>query len=316
MNDRSPGAAYPGGTTDQTDSLPAAPSAVECTSVHSEVDVLANALAYARAGFPVLPVHSPVGVPGAPPCPCRRQDCGHPCSCLRRDCAHPGKHPRTRNGFKDATTDPDVITRWCSTWPGTNIGLVPGLDVVAVDVDRQHGGASALAALVAEHGHLTPTFTAWTGGGGLHALYRAPGPFNGTLCRGVDLKGNGMGYIVAAPSLHKSGHRYHWANELPIAVAPQWLAERMLAKPPVLRSVHAGMVAGGPADDGLVRTVAQAPEGERNHLVFWAACRAMERGGSPELLDRIAAAAVAVGLTEHEVDRTIGSATKRTGVTG
>jgi hypothetical protein len=296
------------------------------------VDVLRHALGYAAVGFKVLPVHSPVGVPGAAACPCRRQRCVHRCSCMDRECAHPGKHPRTRNGLKDATTDPEVITRWFRTWSGANLGLVPGVDMVAVDVDPLHGGASALAALVAEHGPLTPTLTAWTGGGGLHALYRAPGPYNGTLCRGVDLKGNEMGYIVVAPSLHISGRRYEWANELPIAVAPQWLAERMLSRPPVLRNVHVGLVSGGPADDGLVRTVADAPEGERNHLVFWAACRAMERGGSPELLSRIAAAARANGLGEarrgatltvptpgvslDEVDRTIGSATKRTGVTG
>lgn len=295
----------------------------------TSTDLMGNALAYARAGFKVMPVHSPVGVPGASPCPCRRPGCAHRCSCMARGCEHPGKHPRSRNGLKDATTDVEVITRWWSTWPGANIGLVPGVDMVAVDVDVCHDGHLNLAALVREHGHLAPTRTAWTGGGGLHALYRAPGPYNGTLCRGVDLKGNEMGYIVVAPSLHISGRRYEWANDLPIAVAPTWLAERMLARPPVLRTVHIGAV-GGAADEALIRTVAQAPQGERNHLTYWAACRAVERGAPPELLLRIAAAARANGLGDahrgatvslpgtqvslDEVDRTIASAMTRGGV--
>ena len=94
---------------------------------------------------------------------------------MDRGCAHPGKHPRTANGLKDATTDFEVITCWWRRWPGANIGLLPGEDIGVVDVDRLAGGASALAALVAEHGGLSPTWTARTGGGGLHARYRPPG---------------------------------------------------------------------------------------------------------------------------------------------
>jgi len=269
----------------------------------STVDLGSHAIAYARAGLEVLPL-----VPG-------------------------GKLPHrlAPHGMYSATSDPEVVRDWWVQAPTASIGLRPADGIVVVDVDPRDGGASALAALVAEHGHLSGTWTAHTGGGGLHAWYRAaPGPYRKKLCRGVDLKAHTTGYVVAPPSLHASGWRYTWANELPIAVAPRWLAELMVATPPVLRPVHVGMVC-GEADEGLVRTVAQAPQGERNHLVFWAACRAMERGGSPELLARIAAAARANGLGEacrgatltvpgtrvslDEVDRTVASAVTRGGGT-
>jgi hypothetical protein len=56
--------------------------------------MLASALAYARRGWPVFPVHSPT----------RRG-----CSCGRGDCESPAKHPRTRNGLTAATTDLETI---------------------------------------------------------------------------------------------------------------------------------------------------------------------------------------------------------------
>ena len=50
-----------------------------------------------------------------------------------------GKKPLTRNGFKDASTDPEQIRRWWEQWPNANIGLPTGskngLFVVDVDGD-------------------------------------------------------------------------------------------------------------------------------------------------------------------------------------
>ena len=48
-------------TTDQSNG-----STVDSTAAPVDVDLMAHALAYAREGLRVLPVHSPVGVPGAP----------------------------------------------------------------------------------------------------------------------------------------------------------------------------------------------------------------------------------------------------------
>ena len=64
--------------------------------------MLDSALAYAAQGLAVFPLHNPLPE-GA-------------CSCGAADCAKKtGKHPRTVNGLKAATTDAGQIRRW---WEG------------------------------------------------------------------------------------------------------------------------------------------------------------------------------------------------------
>ena len=53
--------------------------------------------------------------------------------------------------------------------------------------------------------------------------------------------------------------------------------------------------------------------GRRNQILFWAACRAFEMGGDPELVSRIEVAAITNGLDEHEVRATIQSAANTVG---
>jgi len=244
---------------------------------------MAHALAYVRAGLEILPL-----VPG-------------------------GKLPhRLAPHAKDsASSDVQQVRDWWAQVPDANIGIRSAAGIVVVDVDPRDGGASNLAALLAEHGHLTPTWTARTGGGGLHAWFRASGPFRKKLCPGVDLKAH-TGYVVAPPSLHRTGRRYSWGNELPIAAAPRWLAELMVAPPVPVRTVHAGAVS-GEADDGLVRFVAASQAGERSDRLYWAAMGAGERGTLPAVAGLLHAAAVAAGLTEHEAASTLASAATRTG---
>src|SRR5919112_3988842 len=59
--------------------------------------LLSAAIAYARHGIPVLPVHTAVA--------------GN-CSCGRNGCDRPGKHPRLRHGLTEATTDPLRLEMW------------------------------------------------------------------------------------------------------------------------------------------------------------------------------------------------------------
>jgi len=252
----------------------------ESTATRSTVDLSSHALAYARAGLEVLPL-----LPG-------------------------GKkaHRLAPHAMHSATSDPDVVRDWWVQAPTANIGIRPGAGIVVVDVDPRDGGASRLAALVRTHGHLTPTWTAYTGGGGLHAWYRAPGPYRKRLALGVDLKAHTTGYVVAPPSLHASGRRYTWANELPIAVAPRWLAELAVQPARELPStVNAGVFTGA-SDDGLVRFVAQAAEGERNNVLWWAGWRAAQRGSLTSLAPALRAAALGIGLGADEIERTLASA--------
>lgn len=65
--------------------------------------------------------------------------------------------------------------------------------------------------------------------------------------------------------------------------------------------------------DGLARTVAAARPGNRNNALHWAACRARERldvgeGDPATIRATLRDAALAAGLTEHEVEATLRSA--------
>jgi hypothetical protein len=69
---------------------------------------------------------------------------------------------------------------------------------------------------------------------------------------------------------------------------------------------------------GLVRTVAEAPQGKRNSVLFWAAAKLAEKAAAGQLpLDVGAAAlldaAARAGLPEHEANRTLQSALRRIG---
>lgn len=235
--------------------------------------MIEHALAYARAGLPVLPL-------------------------LPR-----GKAPACAHGKDDATTDVDRITRWWSQRPECNIGMRPPRGLVVLDVDTQHGGPGTLAALFDRYGSLPATWMARTGQGGQHIWLRAEGPCRGTLGLGIDVKTH-SGYLVVPPSVHPNGSRYEWLNSNPIAYAPAWLRSLIApAKPRVV--TPAGRSASG---SGLVNAVRNAPQGQRNRVLYWAACRAAEQNALGQLRAELAAAAMDNGLPASEVENTLNSA--------
>jgi len=169
---------------------------------------------------------------------------GGDCVCPRERrhggmCGSPGKHPRTGRGFQDATTEVGAIRRWWGKWPGAHIGIATGerSGIVVVDVDPRNGGDESLHELEAAHGALPETPRVLTGGGGVHVWFARPQAAHVTgrpLAQGVDIKADG-GYVIAAPSGHLSGRRYGWEltakiGELPFAVLPDWIADK-LARP-------------------------------------------------------------------------------------
>jgi putative DNA primase/helicase len=187
------------------------------------------ALEYAREGLAVLPLHSPRG--GG-------------CSC-RRPCTNVGKHPRTKHGLNDATTDPDVIRRWWKTWPDANVAIRTGAvsKLAVLDVDPRHGGVDSLRAL----GPLPETALSETGGGGYHIAFSHPGGHVKTTANslgpGLDIRADG-GYIVAPPSLHASGKRYAWKlhpSQIPLAALPEKLHPGRRKDPAVERGQAAHM---------------------------------------------------------------------------
>lgn len=172
-----------------------------------------KALGYLERGWPLIPLY---------------ETKGGQCACNSPDCASPGKHPRTKNGCKDASDQPLVICQWWNHWPNANIGVAtgPSSGIAVVDIDPRHGGDKSWKEFSVKY-LLPPTLSVNTGGGGLHLYYKYPtqGIRNKTnLLPGIDIRGEG-GYIVAPPSIHASGDAYQWANGLPILEFPSELLE-------------------------------------------------------------------------------------------
>jgi hypothetical protein len=185
----------------------------------TENPLLEAALDYARRGWPVFPLFEPI-VDG--------------CSCGAPGCSSAGKHPRTRRGLKDATTDQATIQKWWNDWPSAGIGIPTGKPAgfIVLDIDPEHGGEASLLDLVRKHGSLPDTVQVLTGGGGEHYFFKRPsgGARNRTgVFDGIDVRGDG-GYVVAPPSLHATGNRHEWEvsshpGDIPFAELPDWLGD-------------------------------------------------------------------------------------------
>jgi len=284
--------------------------------------MLDAALAYGDLGWPVLPLHSPVG--GG-------------CSCGRADCGSPAKHPRTAHGLDDATTDPTTIMAWWARRPTANVGLRTGVAFDVCDID----GPEGLDALNIARAGVGITWgpEARTGGGGWHLLFEPTGAGNrAAMVPKVDWRGRG-GYIVAPPSLHISGRRYEWAEEIgagrdeplePLEPPPNWLRELVLP-PPVPPTILRRLVVlpGGryarAALAGEVEELRRAAVGDRNHSLNRAAFRVGQLVGAgvldaPTAAAGLLAVALDIGLGEKESRDTIvsglngGAAKPRQGV--
>ena len=183
------------------------------------------------------------------------------CSCGRSDCGGPGKHPRTSDGSRGATTKPEQIRAWWGQWPDANVAVATGAGLVVIDIDPRHGGDDTLVDLRAKLGELPDTVEALTGGGGRHIYLATKVEVRNSanvLGEGVDVRGEG-GYVVAAPSSHASGRVYAWEassrpDEIDVEPVPDaWLAA-MTARPK-LRVVPG-------------TTEEQIPDGKRNETLF------------------------------------------------
>jgi hypothetical protein len=204
------------------------------------------ALDHARRGRRVFPLYEPTE---------------NGCACGNSECTNVGKHPRLRDWQRKATTDPDRIARWWKATPNANVGIATGQGLFVLDLDGEQA-RSAAAEL-----DLPATSSARTGrvDGGTHLLFSVPADLElrsasgKTIAPGIDGRGDG-GFIVAAGSLHSSGNRYAWTNDLEPAPLPPALLERLANRP-------------GPADaltpeqlDGFKAAAAALPAGERAEL--------------------------------------------------
>jgi hypothetical protein len=265
----------------------------------------AAALAYARAGIPVLPLHTPVGK-------------GR-CSCGRPDCDRVGKHPRWHPrlicaGVQDASTDPARIDAWWSAWPTANVGLRTGVVCDVCDIDTPEGLRGVQRLLDDE----MPTVR--TGSGGYHVYVASTGAGNRTrLLPGVDWRGAG-GYVVAPPSLHASGEQYRWVrpSDGGFPPCPPELRALLIPAPPPPSTVRPRTTVHHPAEYATAALHAEesdvrnAPVGSRNNTLYHAARslgRLVAAGmlGNDEVTAALTDAARAAGLGRAETARTIRS---------
>jgi hypothetical protein len=227
----------------------------------------------------------------------------------------PNKRPASPHGFLDASADAVALRELWSKCPGQLVGVrtgdTSGIDLL--DLDRKHRQA---AEWWTAHRHRLPvTRVHRTRSGGLHLLFQHAAGMRcsaGKLAPGIDVRGDG-GYVVWWPVAGLPVLR-----DAPCVPWPEWLRAQLLSPP---RSVVPRItVPDGHALVGLIRLVAGAREGERNHLTYWAACRAGEMVasgllGADAAVALIAEAATRAGLPRLEAERTARSGIRTGGET-
>ena len=185
------------------------------------------ALAYAKQfGWKVFPAHTII----------RGQ-----CSCKKPDCHQAGKHPIAKlvpRGHNDASSDEATIRAWWGAHPEANIGIATGeaSGIVVIDVDDAEAIPNA---------SLPDTIEQITGRGGRHVIYKRPADAMRYITNtntggilGIDSRADG-GYIIASPSLHRSGKRYEWEGSsnpfegAQIADAPEWWLDLIRSAQPL-----------------------------------------------------------------------------------
>jgi hypothetical protein len=257
-------------------------------------EMLPRALHYAGLGWPVFPVDPTTNAP----------------------------YPRSR-GFKDATTNSELVRAWWTAKPGSAIGCPTGIAFDVLDVDHHTDPFGAGVADLPD----AEVFTAQarSGGGGWHVYFKPTGLGRRIkFSKYCDWLGT-AGYVILPPSRHKSGGFYEWIvdpEDVPFADAPPRLVlavERarrdVVPDAPSPPRTRPGALAGRFNAAGIIGMVATATEGTRNDKLHWAAwrvglnvrdCTASRPEGDNACVE-LERVAVLIGLNEREARRTITS---------
>jgi len=247
----------------------------------NDIDLIDAAMAYGEIGLSIFPLQPVTKIPYA----------------------------GTR-GVLDATTDLIRVEKHWSRYSNSNIGIATGFAHSVLDVDTKNDAPGWDSAhRLNRFGLLQSAFAqSSTPSGGGHLFFAADDEGNhtaGGANHGLDFRGVG-GYVLAPPSVLDVGC-YKWVGFTPERFGQpfDWAAAANILKPP--RPSLNLSKSYGQGSNALVKTVAEAKEGNRNAVLHWAARRCVESGINPTVLTD---AALSLGLEQREIDSTIRSAVK------
>jgi hypothetical protein len=231
-------------------------------------------------------------------------------------CVPGGKQPLTRHGFHDASAEPRRVAAWWRRWPEANIGLATGERVDVLDIDERRTGSGFAALADARRAGLVNGWVAAvrTPHAGLHLYYPARGDATSWSVGAahVDFRGLG-GYVLVPPSQlvgdlgarrYVLGAHRHTGQPLDSARVLELLRPAARVQPAETGMGHLGVDV-----ERIAAWLATQREGNRNHALFWAACRLAEHGvalGDAHAF--LAPAAQSAGLEDAEIAGTLRSA--------
>ena len=230
------------------------------------------------------------------------------------------KSPYTKNGFKEATTDPEQIKKWWAKWPEASIGCAtgPASKIFVLDIDLPFGPKS-LEDLILKHGSLPETRLQQTGSGGFQYFFQWNGKniknSAGKIGKDIDVRGNG-GYCILPPSPHPTGNQYKWVQRVEMPFAPDWLTNLIVKKPAIKTVSHPQQ--GGNSQYGLMALsqeiilLSGAGEHQRNDQLNRSsfALGQLVAGGELEaghVENSLKGIALSIGLEETEARKTFKS---------
>lgn len=199
----------------------------------------------------------------------------------------PDKKPLTKNGFKDATTDERQVRRWWGPSPDALIGVPTGVKFDVLDIDLENDKARRW---VSEN-NLPATRMHTTRRGGLHLLFKPNMLVTnsaGKIAPKIDTRGRG-GYCVWWPAHGGEVENEHQLEEWPATILikfgrdpnyhPRTREEDEIERPvrPRRGTLKAMAIEG--KINGIIRLVTTAPDGEKNHRLYWAGRRLVEMVG-------------------------------------
>lgn len=205
----------------------------QCQGRDNQMNILKEALNYSKQGFSVIPI----GQDKKPLIPWKK--------------------------YQKEKASEEQIQKWFNKFPEANVGIVTGAISGIVVVDVEAGG---------DIKDLPPTVIAKTGGGGWHFYYKHPGfeVKNATRIKIrdlTDIRGDG-GYVVAPPSLHKSGKNYEWSvspSEADFAEMPAWVSRKAKTENTDQKKTDWSEVINKPVPEGSRNTTAAQVAGKILH---------------------------------------------------